>query len=64
MPEITQAQKDRMMIKAIQRDGLGITPTVGRKFSECYVYESVIEMVVFHYNDSNHSTRAIGEPPD
>jgi hypothetical protein len=50
---------DAMMILAIQRDGLDITPCDGKKFSECYrEHEGVL---YFYYNTPDGNTRTISE---
>jgi len=48
--------RDRLMIRAIQRDGLGITPC-GKKFSDCYTEND--GQLVFWYNTPSGTTRSI-----
>jgi len=48
---------DALMIRAIERDGLGITPCAGKKFSECYT--GVAGSLLFWYNNASGNTRVV-----
>ena len=49
--------RDKLLIEAIRRDGLGITPCEGRKFAESYT--EIEGQLMFWYNIPRGTTRTI-----